>query len=46
MPKLIRLMGGYRLSARVWELRKQKHVIVWRDRYRGQTRLVEYRLER
>lgn len=45
MPKLIRQMGGYRLSARVWELRRQGFIIVWREKYRGRTRLTEYRLK-
>lgn len=44
MPYLIRRMGGYRLSARIWEMRKAGWVIDLREKWvRGQ-RHTSYRL--
>ena len=44
MPYLIEKMGGYRLSARIWELRARGWVIEMREKRVGRARQTEYRM--
>lgn len=44
LPYIVEVMGIYRVSARIYELRRQLHGIERREIRKGRKRLVSYRL--